>query len=74
MPISCSSLPIVVTNPPFDYRSQRFEDDARQLARWTSAPLDTCREQLFMAEGDLVLARLLVEQGYDALGRDSDMH
>lgn len=74
MPTLRSCIPITVTNPPFDFRSSHFEESARQLAQQTGAPLEACREQLFITEGDLLLARQVIEQGYDVLVSDSGMH
>lgn len=38
--------------PPLDFRSQRFAVDALALMRLTGKPLDECRQELFIAEGD----------------------
>ncbi len=39
-------------SPPLDFRSQRFAVDALALVRLTGKPLDVCRQELFIAEGD----------------------
>ena len=41
----------------FDFRSQRFRDDARRLVMSTGHCLDRCRQALFIAEGDVEEAR-----------------
>ncbi len=43
--------------PLFDFRSQRFRDDARRLVMTTGHCLDRCRQALFIAEGDVEEAR-----------------
>ncbi len=43
--------------PLFDFRSQRFRDDARRLVMTTGHCLDQCRQALFIAEGDVEEAR-----------------
>ena len=58
----------------FDYRSPRFEGGAFALARATGAPLDDCRQALFLTEGDQALARRVLEEGYDALVGDTPLH
>ena len=52
-----SSLPYSAV-PLFDFRSQRFRDDARRLVMTTGHCLDMCRQALFIAEGDIEEARL----------------
>jgi len=42
--------------PSFDFRSQRFGDDASRLARLTGCTITDCRQELFLADGDLALA------------------
>ena len=49
----------------FDFRSHRFDVDAVALARLTGCSLVACRQQLFMAEGDMGLAHELLVCGYD---------
>ena len=44
--------------PLFDFRSQRFRDDARRLVMTTGHCLDMCRQALFITEGDVEEARL----------------
>ncbi|MCZ4316023.1 hypothetical protein O4H66_21700 [Comamonadaceae bacterium G21597-S1] len=50
----------------FDFRSSQFGADAQTLARATGVCLDTCREQLFIAEGDMALAFEWLTAGYAA--------
>lgn len=50
--------------PPFDFRSGQFGDDAQTLARTTGRSLETCRQELYIAEGDLALAYELLTAGY----------
>ncbi len=50
----------------FDFRSHRFAMDALTLARVSGCSLVACRQQLFMAEGDMGLAHELLVSGYDA--------
>ncbi len=49
----------------FDFRSSRFCADAMTLARATGRALQRCRQELFMAEGDMGLAYELLLTGYD---------
>ncbi len=51
---------------PFDFRSTRFVIDALSLARTTGCSLVDCRQELFMAEGDMALAFELLAAGYEA--------
>ena len=51
-------------NQPFDFRSIRFCDDAQTLARATGPSLQRCRQELFIAEGDVALAHELLTAGY----------
>ncbi len=55
---------------PFDFRSQRFEDDALQLVAQTGQSLEACRQELFLAEGDVDEARAVLESGYRPCGTD----
>lgn len=59
---------------PFDFQSSRFGADALALARGTGRPMELCREQLFIAEGDLALAYALLVDGYAALQTDQPLH
>lgn len=52
--------------PSFDFRSCHFDADAQTLARATGASLETCRQELFIAEGDMALAFELLTAGYEA--------
>ena len=55
---------------PFDFRSQRFEDDALHLIALTGQSLEACRQALFLAEGDVDEARAALESGYRPFGAD----
>lgn len=68
-----SELPIAET-PSFDFRAPRFDVDARTLARVTGCSLVACRQQLFMAEGDMGLAHMLLVSGYDAQEPEPTLH
>lgn len=46
----------------WDFRSQRFRDQAQALARMTGLPLVLCRQELFIAEGDAVEAYMVLEE------------
>ena len=59
---------------PFDFRSRHFDVDARTLARVTGYSLVACRQQLFMAEGDMVLAHELLVCGYDVEPSEPTFH
>ncbi len=48
----------------FDFRSPQFDVDALTLARVTGHVLVSCRQELFMAEGDMSLAFELLISGY----------
>ena len=48
----------------FDFRSAQFVADAQTLARASGRPLALCREQLFIAEGDMVQAFEWLRSGY----------
>lgn len=58
----------------FDFRSSQFDADARTLARATGAALETCRQELFIAEGDMVLAYELLTAGYETDPRLPTLH
>ncbi len=58
-----SVLPISQTEP-IDFRSSRFRADAATLARATGRSLADCRQELFIAEGDMALALELLVDGY----------
>ena len=51
-------------DPLFDFRSVRFCTDALTLARATGCSLDRCRQELFIAEGDMALAFDWLVSGY----------
>ena len=46
-----------------DFRSERFAVDALALARLTGRPLDVCRQELFIAEGDTAEACMVLLAG-----------
>ncbi len=50
---------------PFDFRSSRFCTDALTLTRATGKTLQSCRQELFIAEGDMGLAHELLASGYE---------
>ncbi|MEO6625741.1 MAG: hypothetical protein ABIN37_13065 [Burkholderiaceae bacterium] len=45
---------------PLDFRSQRFAVDALALVRLSGQPLELCRQELFIAEGDAAEAYLVL--------------
>ena len=47
--------------PLFDFRSPRFAVDALALAHLTGRPLELCRQELFIAEGDAAEACLVLQ-------------
>ena len=49
----------------FDFRSSRFCDDAQTLARTTGRALQSYRQELFIAEGDMGLAYEWLVRGYE---------
>lgn len=51
---------------PFDFRSSRFCTDALTLARATGRTVQSCRQELFIAEGDMGLAYELLVSGYES--------
>jgi hypothetical protein len=59
---------------PFDFRASRFRDDAQTLARVTGLDLERCRQELFIAEGDLALAHQLLVHGYGVEPRQPTLH
>lgn len=50
----------------FDFRSYQFGVNARTLARATGRCLVSCRQELFIAEGDMGLAYVVLIAGYGA--------
>lgn len=64
--ISVPSPACACETEPFDFRSPRFAMDALTLARATGCSLADCRQELFMAEGDMALAFELLVAGYEA--------
>jgi hypothetical protein len=59
---------------PFDFRSPRFCADALSLVRTTGRSLAACRQDLFIAEGDMVLAFSWLVSGYDGATDDPVFH
>lgn len=49
-----------------DFRSDQFRSDAHTLMRATGRSLETCRQELFIAGGDMALAYELLTAGYGA--------
>lgn len=64
----------VSDNRPFDFRSPRFCTDASTLVRTTGRSLADCRQNLFIAEGDMVLAFKWLVSGYDEPTGDPVFH
>jgi hypothetical protein len=60
--------------PLFDFRSNGFAADAVTLARTTGCALERCRQELFIAEGDMGLAYHWLVAGYDLQPDDSVLH
>ena len=58
----------------FDFRSSRFCSDAQTLARTTGRSLAACRQDLFIAEGDMALAFDWLVSGYDGEYDDTVIH
>lgn len=58
----------------FDFRSPGFCANALNLARTTGRSLADCRQDLFIAEGDMVLAFDWLVSGYDGLTDDPVVH
>lgn len=50
----------------FDFRSQRFCEEANALVQMTGRSLVMCRQELFLAEGDVLQAQAVLCAG-DAL-------
>jgi len=63
IPVIAMSLP-ANQHQPFDFRSSQFGDDAQTLSRATGLGLEKCRQELFIAEGDVALAYDLLTVGY----------
>lgn len=58
----------------FDFRSSRFAADASTLVRTTGRSLARCRQELFIAEGDMALAYIWLVSGYDAPADAARLH
>ena len=59
---------------PFDFRSRRFIVDALALARLTHRPLDLCRQELFIAEGDAAEACMVLGAGQRPNSSGTPLH
>lgn len=59
---------------PFDYRSAQFGADAQTLVRATRQSVETCRQMLYIAEGDMVLAHEWLTAGYAAQSAAPTLH
>jgi len=57
-----------------DFRSSRFRDLACALARMTGCALESCRQELFIAEGDAVEAYQVLVQGRPVGPPDQHLH
>jgi hypothetical protein len=66
--------PSASIEPLFDFRSKGFAADAATLARTTGCALERCRQELFIAEGDMGLAYHWLVAGYDLQPDDSVLH
>lgn len=64
----------VSEEPPYDFRSARFCADVQMLVRTTGRSLEACRQDLFIAEGDLALAFEWLVCGYQACPADPVIH
>lgn len=63
--IAVTSVPLPDNHlQPFDFRSGTFRDDAQTLAHATGLGLEKCRQELFIAEGDVAMAYELLTVGY----------
>lgn len=60
--------------PLFDFRSNGFAADAATLARTTGCTMERCRQELFIAEGDMGLAYHWLVSGYDLPAGDPVLH
>ena len=69
-----SACESVSQEPLFDFRSVRFCTDALTLARATGCSLDRCRQELFIAEGDMALAFDWLVSGYAATTESAILH
>lgn len=58
----------------FDFRSAQFCADAQTLARTTGCPLALCRQELFIAEGDMVQAFEWLRSGYTLAAVEPVLH
>ncbi len=58
----------------FDFRSSRFCADALTLARTTGRALAACRQDLFIAQGDMAMAFDWLMSGYDRPTDDPVIH
>ena len=60
--------------PVCDFRSSGFAADAATLARTSGCALERCRQELFIAEGDMALAYQWLVSGYDLQADDPVVH
>lgn len=58
----------------WDFRSDRFRDQALALARMTGCPLALCRQELFIAEGDAAEAYMVLEERHRGAAADLAPH
>lgn|GEM_PF-1086537 len=72
--IHVSHFESVNDDPTFDFRSSRFCADARTLAGATGRTLAACRQDLFIAEGDMAMAFDWLMSGYNGPSDDPVIH
>lgn len=58
----------------FDFRLKRFAVDAQALTRLTGCPLELCRQELFIAEGDAAEACEVLWGGARHFPDTRDLH
>ncbi|MEO8859293.1 MAG: hypothetical protein ABI343_20095, partial [Burkholderiaceae bacterium] len=59
---------------PMDFRSMAFRDDAEQLVQTTGCTLTLCRQELFIAEGDIEEARRVLVERKPAAATIAPLH
>ena len=69
-----STFESVNDDQAFDFRSARFCANALTLARATGRLLADCRQDLFIAEGDMALAFDWLVSGYDGQTENLAIH
>lgn len=62
--LSVSSVLPIDEIDHFDFRSLRFGADAHTLVRTTGCSLVLCRQELFIAQGDMAMAHQVLISGY----------